>query len=177
MTSIRLVLDSPIGPLTLVATGSGLSGLRFGRPGAPAPDEPSLLPGQDHPTLRPTSRLLARQLAGEAVDWSPVPMDLQQGTDFQQAVWQELRRIPHGSVVSYGDIARRLGRGSPRAVGQAVGANPIPVVIPCHRVVTEDRRLGGFSGGLERKVRLLASEGIHFQGTRITPEPALRLAL
>ncbi len=99
---------------------------------------------------------LSAYLAGDDVAFD-VPLR-PVGTPFQQQVWSALRRIPFGATVSYGDLARELGRpGGARAVGQANGANPIPIVIPCHRVVAR-HGLGGFSGGLHRKERLLALE-------------------
>jgi len=98
-----------------------------------------------------------------------VQLDLSGATDFQRQIYERLLEIPHGRVVSYGDLADELGEpGAARAVGQAVGANPLPVVIPCHRVVRSDRRLGGFSGGLKRKVALLRLEGVHVDGPRPT---------
>lgn len=107
------------------------------------------------------SRRLAADLASYFEGGDPsfdVPLRAE-GTAFQQQVWQALRAIPRGATVSYGDLARQLGRpGGARAVGQANGANPIPIVIPCHRVVAA-RGLGGFSAGLHRKERLLALEG------------------
>jgi methylated-DNA-[protein]-cysteine S-methyltransferase len=82
------------------------------------------------------------------------------GSSFQQRVWLALRKIPWGDVCNYGDIARRIGQpGAARAVGQANGANPIPIVIPCHRVIASDGTIGGYSGGLGIKERLLALEG------------------
>lgn len=83
------------------------------------------------------------------------------GTPFQRSVWKAMLSIPHGSTVSYGDLARRVGRpGAARAVGQAVGSNPIPLLIPCHRVVAADGGLGGFGGGLAMKTALLRQEGV-----------------
>jgi methylated-DNA-[protein]-cysteine S-methyltransferase len=82
------------------------------------------------------------------------------GTDFQLRVWRALRAIPYGAVRNYGDIARAIGQpGSARAVGQANGCNPLPIVIPCHRVIASDGTIGGYSGGLKIKHRLLAIEG------------------
>lgn len=87
-----------------------------------------------------------------------VPLDLP-GTPFQRAVWQALKAIPAGEVRSYTEIARQIGRPKAvRAVGAACGHNPLPVIVPCHRVVTHDGRLGGFSGGLDWKRRLLNAE-------------------
>ncbi len=83
------------------------------------------------------------------------------GTDFQREVWTELSRIPFGALTSYGAIARTIGRPrSSRAVGRAVGTNPIPVVIPCHRVIGKDRSLTGFGGGIPAKIALLELEGL-----------------
>ena len=94
------------------------------------------------------------------------------GSSFQREVWAALQTIPYGQTRSYGDIARQLGKpGSSRAVGAANGANPLPIVIPCHRVIDADGRLGGFSGGLSTKVKLLALEGVHFE------DPAAQLTL
>ena len=88
-----------------------------------------------------------------------------EGTDFQRRVWEKLRKIPHGTCVSYGEIARAIGRpGAIRAVGTAVGSNPISIVVPCHRVLTSARKLGGFAGGLSAKRTLLKNEGISWVG-------------
>ncbi len=105
-------------------------------------------------------RAIQSALAGESPDELP-PLDVRIGTEFQQRVWEELLRIPAGHSRSYGELARTLRKpGAARAVGSACGANPIPLLIPCHRVLAADGRLGGFSGGLEWKRRLLAVEGI-----------------
>jgi len=116
----------------------------------------------------------------ERIDFD-LPLDLDTATDFQRQVYAELLKVPHGRVTTYGELAEAIGRAAgARAVGQAVGANPIPVVIPCHRVVAADGRLGGFSGGLGVKVALLAIENVHADGaseaSRIHPEE-LRLDL
>ena len=96
-------------------------------------------------------------------------------SEFQRVVYNRLIRVPHGHVTSYGQIAREMGKpDQARAVGQAVGANPIPIMIPCHRVVSSDGRLTGFSGGLKRKVELLKLEGVGVDGSsaksRVHPE-------
>ncbi len=89
-----------------------------------------------------------------------VPLDLSQGTVFQRQVWRVLLRVPHGKLRSYQWVAARVGGPQfARAVGNAVGANPIPIVIPCHRIVSQDATLGGFSGGLSMKRKLLSLEG------------------
>ncbi len=103
-------------------------------------------------------RLLNTYLEGNEVDFSPIPLDLGKATPFQLSVWQETRRIPYGTTITYGELASRLGipRGA-RAVGQALKKNPVPIIIPCHRVVGK-RGLTGFSGGLDWKRRLISLE-------------------
>jgi methylated-DNA-[protein]-cysteine S-methyltransferase len=107
-------------------------------------------------------QVFARQLQlyaqGKPVVWR-VPLDFSSGTEFQRAVWNAMRNIPHGQTRSYGWLAERVKNPRAyRAVGSACGVNPLPVVVPCHRVVAGDGSLGGFSGGLNRKRRLLALE-------------------
>lgn len=111
-----------------------------------------------------------------------LPLDLDGTTDFQRAVYDHLVRVAHGRLTTYGDLAGAVGSpDSARAVGQAVGANPVPVIIPCHRVVASDGRLGGFSGGLTAKAALLSIENVTVEGppsegARVHPE-VLRLDL
>ncbi len=96
-----------------------------------------------------------------------VPVAFVAGTPFQRRVWEELRTIPRGSTVSYGDLAARLGRpGAARAVGSAVARNPISIVVPCHRVVGSNGALTGYAGGVDRKRTLLALEGAGVSGAR-----------
>lgn len=103
-------------------------------------------------------RELEEYFAGERREFG-VDLD-PEGTDFQRRVWRALTELPFGEVSNYGDIARRIGKpGASRAVGQANGANPIPIVIPCHRVIAGDGTIGGYSGGLRIKELLLALEG------------------
>jgi methylated-DNA-[protein]-cysteine S-methyltransferase len=91
----------------------------------------------------------------------PLEPDISQGTAFQRRVWEEAGKIPRGEVRSYGWLAKRIGiPGGARAVGQAMGSNPLPIVVPCHRVVAADGGLGGFSSGLENKRFLLSLEGV-----------------
>lgn len=99
-----------------------------------------------------------------------VPLDFSgAGTGFQKDVYDRLLRIPYGHVASYGQVARDIGRPEmARAVGQAVGGNPIPIIVPCHRVVASDGRLTGFGGGLAAKAALLKLEGIEVDGARAT---------
>lgn len=163
----RVVLpETPVGALTLVASGKGLTEVRFGAPAGPAPTERSVRP-EEHPVLDEVVRRLRIRFRGNTESVRELPVDLSSMTEFQQAVLGELREVRWGDLVTYGDLYRTVGRGSPRSVGQAVGANPVPVVIPCHRVITGDRRLGGYSGGLERKVTLLRMEGVRAEGSRM----------
>ncbi len=103
---------------------------------------------------------LAEYFSGTRKDFD-VPLS-PKGTDFQLLVWQELQRIPYGETRTYGEVARRIGnKGASRAVGAANHHNPIPIVIPCHRVVASGGRLGGFGGGVELKRRMLELEASH----------------
>jgi O-6-methylguanine DNA methyltransferase len=105
-------------------------------------------------------KLLDRYLKGERIDFD-VAVDISHLGIFTQKVLEELRKIPYGEVTSYGRIGKVLGyKSAARAVGQAVGRNPVPIIIPCHRVIREDGSIGGFSMGLRIKERLLAAEGI-----------------
>ncbi len=126
----------------------------------------------DAPTYRTLPEFLdplRRYAQGEPVDLARVPVDLR-GTRFQRAVWNALRRIPFGQVRSYAGVAADIGNPrATRAVGAANGANPVPVVVPCHRVVGSGHRLGGYSGGLERKRALLVHEGVRLVGDRLLP--------
>ncbi len=109
--------------------------------------------------LEVARRQLLDYLAGKRNSFD-VPLDLSQGTSFQRQVWRTLQRVPYGKLRSYQWIASRVGgRRYARAVGNAVGANPLPIVIPCHRIVAHDASLGGFSGGLPMKRKLLSLEG------------------
>jgi methylated-DNA-[protein]-cysteine S-methyltransferase len=105
-------------------------------------------------------KLLDRYLKGEQVDFN-IEIDISRFGAFTRNVLEELRKIPYGKVTSYGRIGKRLGyKNAARAVGQAVGRNPVPIIIPCHRVIREDGSIGGFSMGLRIKEKLLAAEGI-----------------
>ncbi|MCX7856303.1 MAG: methylated-DNA--[protein]-cysteine S-methyltransferase [Anaerolineae bacterium] len=157
--------DSPFGPLMLIATPTGLC--RVG------------LPGENRASLE---AWVARWVGPESLEENPaalseaviqlreyfsrlrrefdLPLDLR-GTPFQRRVWEELQRVLYGQTVVYSELARRVGRpGAARAVGHAVGANPIPIIVPCHRVVGADGSLVGYGGGLEIKSALLRLEGV-----------------
>jgi len=107
--------------------------------------------------------------AGEVVDLSDIPVDLY-GSDFQVQVWEALRRVPHGKVRSYAGIASDIGNArAMRAVGMANSKNPIAIVVPCHRVVEQGNKLGGYSGGLDAKRFLLRLEGARIEGDDVLP--------
>ena len=115
--------------------------------------------GRISPRLREAQEQLTAYLAGMRRSFD-LSLDLSRGTSFQQKVWQTLRGISYGQLRSYQWVALRVGgRQYARAVGNAVGANPMPIVIPCHRIVAQDASLGGFSGGLTTKRKLLTLEG------------------
>lgn len=118
-----------------------------------------LLDGQASPRLRKARTQLTDYLAGRRKSFD-LSLDLSRGTSFQRKVWRTLRRVSYGKLRSYQWVAIRVGgRQYARAVGNAVGANPMPIVIPCHRIVAQDASLGGFSGGLSTKRKLLTLEG------------------
>lgn len=162
-----LLLKSPVGPLWLTAADGALTGCWFveGRfpPRLPA-DPPRRA---DDPVLADAARWLQVYFSGR--DPGPTPPLAAGGTPFQGEVWRMLTGIPWGQAVSYGQLAERLAaaRGvskiSARAVGGAVGRNPVSIFIPCHRVLGADGRLTGYGGGLENKVFLLRLEGIPFR--------------
>lgn len=103
-------------------------------------------------------RRFQNYFSGKRIDF-PDKLDLSEATPFQRSVWDAARRIPYGQTESYGWIARKTGKpGAARAMGQALGKNPLPIIVPCHRVISSDGNLGGFTGGLAMKKRLLALE-------------------
>ncbi|MDD2903026.1 MAG: methylated-DNA--[protein]-cysteine S-methyltransferase [Syntrophales bacterium] len=152
--------DTPLGDLTLSFSARGLAVLTYGKP------ETGLTSASPPPAmaawLEAVKKELAAYFSGTPTTFASLPLD-PKGTPFQLRVWQELRKIPWGAAISYKELAARAG--SPRgfrAVGQANGANPIPIIIPCHRVINADGSLGGYSSGLERKRWLLRHEGLSF---------------
>ncbi len=148
----HMYVESPIGELTLFARDGRLVGVHFA-PGAPPADSRA----GTEPVLEAAAAQLREYFAGERTAFD-LPLELA-GTAFQQEAWRALAEIPYGETVSYGEQARRLGRpDAVRAVGAANGRNPIPIVLPCHRVIGADGSLTGFGGGLEAKRRLLDLE-------------------
>lgn len=152
----RLVVDSPIGPLVLEGAESSITHLRLANTGA---WEAGTSPGRVPAALAAAAAQLAEYFAHRRRDFS-LPL-APSGTEFQVSVWHALASIPYGATVTYGELARRVGRPSAvRAVGQANGANPLPIFFPCHRVVAAGGRLGGYGGGLDVKRELLGLEGV-----------------
>jgi O-6-methylguanine DNA methyltransferase len=126
----------------------------------PRPSNGAQIPSQIRHWHEQTIKALESALAGRPIKDFPV-IDLSRGTDFQQRVWRALKSIGCGKTVSYGQVADEIGeRKAVRAVGRACGANPIPVLIPCHRVLASNQKIGGFSGGLDWKRKLLTREGV-----------------
>ena len=162
-------LKTPIGPLLVAGDGTHLCRVGFPRGGRAAPAPPGWV--HDPRPLRTALDELGSYFDGELTEFT-VPV-LFSGNGFEESVWRAMTRIPYGATLSYRDIAREIGEppGSARAVGAAAGANPLPVVIPCHRVVGADGSLTGFGGGLETKSFLLALE------RRVKPRPGQQLGL
>jgi methylated-DNA-[protein]-cysteine S-methyltransferase len=164
-------LDSPLGPLLLTADPDGaltslsVPGQKGGR---------TVLEGwrQDPGPFREAAAQLTAYLAGELKEFH-LPLRTH-GTAFRERVWAALDTIPYGATTTYGEIAARIGasRAAVRAVGGAIGANPLLIVRPCHRVIGADGSLTGYAGGLDRKIRLLTLEGVPVQDPAQAPGPA-----
>ena len=158
MTATYHDLDSPIGTLRLVGGEESIARIELPNRAAESPN-PAWAPSNG--ALPAALREAKRQL-GEYFDGRRQEFDLPLGaggTEFQQRVWTELRRIPFGETISYGELAARIGKPrASRAVGAANGRNPLPVVVPCHRVISHDGKLGGYGGGLPTKQALLDLE-------------------
>ena len=159
--------DSPQGGITLASDGEALTGLWFDGQRHFAATLGGEHEGKPLPVFEQATRWLDAYFAGRVPDFAP-PLRLI-GTPFQKAVWELLLTIPYGETRSYGELAamlaeaRGLRRASARAVGAAVGRNPISLIIPCHRVLGSDGRLTGYAGGLERKRALLELERAAFR--------------
>jgi methylated-DNA-[protein]-cysteine S-methyltransferase len=151
------IVESPVGPLKLVASDVGLAAILW-KDDSPGRVRLSNVSEDDrHPVLLETERQLREYFAGDRTEFS-LQLDFA-GTDFQRRVWSALLTIPYGETRSYAQIARQIG--SPeavRAVGAANGRNPISIIAPCHRVIGTNGKLTGFAGGLETKAHLLALE-------------------
>lgn len=147
----QLLIDSPVGPLTLSGTETALTKLAFG--------DARQAGACSAPVLEQAAQELAEYFSGTRRDFT-VPL-APEGSDFQQKVWAALRSVPYGTTASYKDIAVQTGKpGAAVAVGQANSKNPIPVIIPCHRIIGANGKLTGYTGGLHIKKALLRLEGI-----------------
>jgi methylated-DNA-[protein]-cysteine S-methyltransferase len=151
----QVSIDSPLGPLALTSDGEFLIGLDIGtRVSKPSSDA----------VIDLATQQLEEYFAGRRTAFD-LPLKAQ-GTPFQQSIWSALQDIPYGQTTSYGELGSAIGKpGSARAVGGAVGANPLPIVIPCHRVLASDRRITGYSGGegIPTKEKLLGLENISYR--------------
>ncbi len=156
-----LTIKTQEGEFTAYYTENGLARLDFPLDSRPAvANNGAVASSQIRAWHELTERALKAALAGQVSRDLP-PLDNCSGTEFQRRVWAAMRRIPAGRTRSYGELAKEIGNpAATRAVGGACGANPIPVLVPCHRVLAANRRLGGFSGGLDWKRKLLAVEGV-----------------
>jgi len=160
------LISSQVGPLSAFATDKGLCGLEFDRPNRHAMLQDriskwfpsSQVAESGHPLLERVKAWLGHYLAGRFRQLESLPFDLR-GTDFERQVWDLLLDIPLGSTMTYGELARKLNRpNGARAVGLAVGRNPVGIIVPCHRVVGSNGSLTGYGGGLDRKRWLLEHE-------------------
>lgn len=164
MTKYRAEFSSPLGTITGAADGTAITGIWFvGQKYFGSCLTPETAWRETLPVFWELRRWLEKYFLGEAP--SSLPPLRPEGTEFQRRVWAELLKIPRGAVMTYGQIAEHLTlegrRTSARAVGNAVGRNPISILIPCHRVVGADGALTGYAGGLPRKAALLELEGFN----------------
>jgi len=157
----KTIIDSPVGPLVLTACPRGLTGLVFagGREDKVAPEAPAIAAAdpQAEAVIAKAARQLDEYFAGSRTEFD-LPLDVE-GSDFQKRVWRAIAATPFGQTTSYSGVAAAAGNARAyRAAGTACGANPVAIVVPCHRVVGSDRGLHGFGGGLDVKRWLLAHE-------------------
>ena len=157
-STVQSSFESPLGRVILAATDTALVGMFF-HDQAHLPALTDWPVGEQHPVLQQAQVELTEYFSGERHRFD-IPLDLSSGTPFQQAVWMALLAIPCGSTISYGDISTQMGKpAAVRAVGGAVGRNPVSIIVPCHRVVGANGALTGYAGGLPRKIALLQREG------------------
>ncbi len=163
LSIVQAPFQSPLGHITLAATRTGLAGLWFaGQRHLPPECESTTSWPTDlnHPVLIETAGQLSQYFSGQRRVFD-VPLDLSGGTAFQRSVWQALLALGYGDTTSYGRISHNIANpAAVRAVGSAVGRNPISIIVPCHRVLGADGALTGYAGGLDRKTALLRLEGV-----------------
>ena len=169
---VQTVFASPLGPVTLAATARGLAGLWFaGQRHLPAQlAQPAAAPAwthsDNHVVLQQAAAQLTQYFAGERCHFD-LPLDVSGGTAFQQTVWQALLLIEPGHTCTYSAVSQHIGNpAAVRAVGAAIGRNPISIVLPCHRVLGANGQLTGYAGGLARKQALLKLEGVVNAGAK-----------
>lgn len=168
------LFDTALGPFGIAWSDRGLSRLQLPEADLAATEKRlrgSASPGEAPRWAEQVVAEIRGYLAGERVEFASVPIDLSSVGEFRRAVYGAARTVGWGQTTSYGELARRIGfPWGARAVGQALARNPLPIVVPCHRILTHDRRIGGFSayGGTLTKHRLLALEGVHV-GTPMLP--------
>jgi len=168
MTTMHAIIDSPIGELTLVAADGTMSGVYF--PGHWTRPDRATFGERSKRGFEAVEEQLAEYFAGRRRTFALARSRV--GERFQRRVWDLIEQIPYGETTTYGDLARELGDATlARAVGGAVGHNPLSVIVPCHRVVGKDGRLTGYAGGLERKRFLLDLEAS--PARREQPAPSL----
>lgn len=157
MTTFYTYTNSPVQPLLLTSNGAELTGIYMGEHKHGPSVGTDWIRNDDALPFAETKRQLDAYFTGTLQEFA-LP-SAQEGTEFQQRVWEELKRIPYGETISYGELAKRIGapNGS-RAVGLANGRNPLSIVVPCHRVIGANGKLTGYGGGIERKEALLAFE-------------------
>jgi len=160
----RHVFTTPLGPVLLAASDAGLAGLWFeGQRHDPAAAWKGLghqAPRPAHPVLQAAEEQLQAYFDGRLTRFD-LPLDLSHGTHFQRQVWQALTAVAHGQITTYSELAARVGTPqAARAVGAAVGRNPVSIIVPCHRVLGAHGALTGYAGGLARKRALLQLEGL-----------------
>jgi len=167
MTRTHTTIETPIGELTLVGEDGALAGVYY--PGHwTRPDRAAFGEHVDNKAFEEVGRQLAEYFAGERTTFA-LPTATA-GDSFQRRVWDRLTEIPYGETTTYGEIARELGDATlARAVGGAVGHNPLSVIVPCHRVIGKDGKLTGYAGGLERKRFLLELEGAPVAAGGVAP--------
>lgn len=170
---VQTIVGSPLGDLRLVASTRGLAGLWFVQRQRHEPPAERLTAWQtvaSHPVLDAAARQLGEYFHGQRQRFD-LALDLEQGTPFQRSVWRALLAIPAGATTSYGTLATGLGRPQAvRALGAAVGRNPLSIIVPCHRVVGSNGSLTGYAGGLDRKQALLELEGALIDKAHQWPE-------
>ena len=169
------LFDTTLGPCGIAWNERGLTGLQLPEADRDATEQrlsPGAGPGEPPRPVQQTIDQIERYLGGETVDFASVAIDLAGVGEFREAVYEAARSVGWGETASYGELAHRIGfPWGARAVGQALARNPIPIIIPCHRILARDRRVGGFSayGGVVTKQRLLALEGVVLRAAPVNP--------